>query len=293
ELQGGGDDRTDRQAVFLFQTNPNDHFAIPMDLVARIERVRTDQIDSIGGSDVLQYRTSTLPLVHIDKHVKCRPTESLESVYIVVFHVHEREVGLVAPVLNDIRSVPTDVDTVTFREQGIIGSLVIDRTTTRLVDLFELTELAHPEWFIDREEPVCKETGSAPRILLAEDSAFFRNQVLSVFEQNGYQVIACEDGLEAWEALQSGEHEFDVIVTDIEMPNLNGFELCRRVKESPLLKHLPVIALTSLAGTADVQHGIEVGIDDYQIKMDREKLLNSLRNFVDHGKPATAKRTKQ
>ncbi len=95
----------------------------------------------------------------------------------------------------------------------------------------------------------------------------------------GYDVVDCEDGLVAWETLQGQEHSFDVIVTDIEMPNMDGFELCQRIKESEW-RHLPVIALTSLAGQADITRGIDVGIDDYQIKMDRDKLLSSLQNFT-------------
>ena len=116
---------------------------------------------------------------------------------------------------------------------------------------------------------------------MAEDSTFFRNQVQSIFEAKGYRVEPCEDGLEAWQKLESGEYHFDVVVTDIEMPNMDGFELCRRLKGDPSCNHLPVIALTSLAGATDIQRGIDVGIDDYQIKMDRDKLLASLRNFVD------------
>ena len=64
------------------------------------------------------------------------------------------------------------------------------------------------------------------------------------------------------------------------MPNLNGFQFCERIKGDPRFADLPVIALTSLAGSADIEQGISVGIDDYQIKMDREKLLASLHNFV-------------
>ena len=101
-----------------------------------------------------------------------------------------------------------------------------------------------------------------------------------MIREHGYEVIDCEDGLLAWECLVSNEHEFDVIVTDIEMPNMDGFELSRRIKQSDQWSWLPVIALTSLAGSSDIQRGIEVGIDDYQIKMDRDKLLNSLHNFT-------------
>jgi two-component system chemotaxis sensor kinase CheA len=95
-------------------------------------------------------------------------------------------------------------------------------------------------------------------------------------EEAGYNVIPAEDGVEAWSLLEEHRDEVDIIVTDIEMPNMNGFELTKKIKNDDRFAHLPVIALTTLAGEADVARGKEVGIDDYQIKLDREKLMDSV-----------------
>jgi two-component system chemotaxis sensor kinase CheA len=271
-----GDD--DSQSVLLFTNHPLDHFAVSMDVVARIERIRTDQIDSVGGQELVQYRESSVPLLRLENVITARPAETQNWVYVIVFAIGGKEVGLIAPRLEDIRRVPTNVDTITFQEPGIQGSLIISQQTTRLVDLFRIAELAHAEWFADQPKPSVV-TGKKPLVLLAEDSTFFRKQVKSMVEERGYEVVDCEDGLVAWERLMEGDLEVDVVITDIEMPNLNGFELCQRIKQSKW-SHLPVIALTSLAGASDMQRGIEVGIDDYQIKMDREKLLAALHNFT-------------
>jgi two-component system chemotaxis sensor kinase CheA len=271
-----GDD--DSQSVLLFTNHPLDHFAVSMDVVARIERIRIDQIDSVGGQELVQYRESSVPLLRLENIITARPAETQNWVYVIVFAIGGKEVGLIAPRLEDIRRVPTNVDTITFQEPGIQGSLTISERTTRLVDLFQIAEIAHAEWFADQPKPSV-EAGKKPLVLLAEDSTFFRKQVKSMVEERGYEVIDCEDGLIAWERLMVGDLEIDVVITDIEMPNLNGFELCQRIKQSKW-SHLPVIALTSLAGASDMQRGIEVGIDDYQIKMDREKLLAALHNFT-------------
>ncbi|MEM6656027.1 MAG: chemotaxis protein CheA, partial [Planctomycetota bacterium] len=131
-------DNEDLQSVLLFNNAPSEQFAIPMDIVARIERIRSDQIDMVGGREVLQYKSTTLPLVRLEHHINAMPSDPLERVYVVVFEVRDREVGLIAPQLQDIRDVATNVDTVTFRETGVIGSLVIEERTTRMVDLFGL-----------------------------------------------------------------------------------------------------------------------------------------------------------
>jgi len=275
----GSDADAEVQQMLLFSNHQSEHFAVSMDIIARIERVRADQIDSVGGQEILQYRDSTMALLRLENCITTKTPEPKDRLYVVVFESAGSEVGLVVPYLEDIREVPIKVDTSIFRERGILGSLVLEEKTTRLIDLFEVAEIAHPEWFED-QGIVEKGEEQPPLVLLAEDSGFFRNQVKKVIEERGYRVVDCEDGLIAWQVLESGEYEFDIVVTDIEMPNMNGFELCQRVKQSQQWKHLPVIALTSLAGSADMQHGMEVGVDDYQIKMDRDKLLNSIRNFT-------------
>ena len=278
EQQASNNDQ-ETHYMLLFSNHANEHFAITMDVISRIDRVRADQIDSVGGQELLQYRDTTMSLLRLENCITAKMAESKQRLYVIVFEVAGKEVGLIAPYLEDICDITTSIDTVTFRERGVLGSMVLGEKTTRFLDLFELADIAHPEWHQDNEVIAVEEDEQPPVVLLAEDSNFFRKQVTSMISEKGYQVVDCEDGLIAWETLQSGEYEFDVVVTDIEMPNMDGFELAGRIKESKW-SHLPIIALTSLASSADVQRGIEVGIDDYQIKMDRDKLLNSLHNFA-------------
>lgn len=280
EANASNSKKEEMQSLLFFKNNAKDSFVVPMDIIARIERVRVDQIDTVGGREVLQYRNATLPLMRLESCITTGPGDLAESVSVVVYEARGREIGLIAPVLEDIRQVAVNIDTVTFREPGVIGSLVYNERTLRLIDLFEMTQMTHPEWFAGDPEPELNEESLAPMILLAEDSGFFRTQVKKIFEEKGYRVVDCEDGQLAWEELDSERERFDLLVTDIEMPNMNGFQLCERLKTDPRFASIPVIALTSLAGSADIQRGMEVGIDDYQIKMDRDKLLTAVQNFA-------------
>ena len=99
-----------------------------------------------------------------------------------------------------------------------------------------------------------------------EDSQFFRTQVKSFIEDGGHAVIEAEDGLKAWEYLNERGDEIGLVVTDIEMPNMDGFELAGKIKNDERFAGLAVIALTSLAGKEDITRGREVGIDEYQVK---------------------------
>jgi two-component system chemotaxis sensor kinase CheA len=276
------------QSLLLFSNDPGEYFGIPMELVARIERVVAHQIDSVGGQQVLQYRGGTLPLLTLEQQVRCRPRPDKTKLYVVVFASARREVGVLVPELLDIRNVPTQIDTETFREPGIIGSVVYDGMTVRLVDLHELTRKAHPEWFESQPPVATTPEGTAPRILLAEDSDFFRKQLVGFLESEGYDVEGCEDGLVAWNTLQDPGSHFDLVVTDIEMPNMTGLELTRAIRQETKFAKLPIIAVSSLAGEDDIRQGRLMGVSEYHVKLDREQLLASVSRLT-RGPGAKAK----
>jgi two-component system chemotaxis sensor kinase CheA len=149
-----------------------------------------------------------------------------------------------------------------------------------------LVRVARPDWLTEEITRNAKHTGN--RILLAEDSNFFRKQVEDLLKTEGYEVLACEDGEAAWQALQTADPMPALVLTDIEMPNLDGYGLTSRIKGDPRFKHLPVIACTSLAGQEDMERGRQAGVDDYQIKLDRDQLVEGVRRFLTGINPASA-----
>ena len=287
--------RGDRMRILLFSNDPTEQFAIPMPLITRIERIRADQIDAVGGQEILQFRGSTLPLLTLEGKLHALPRPVVRQLFVVVFNLSGREVGLIAPALHDIQDIPATIDAVTFREPGVAGSFVFGGKAARLLDVYELARANHPDWFVTdetvsprkastrvaaaEEEPPA---ASQATILLAEDSPFFRKQVMSFLKNEGFEVIAFEDGRKAWDFLTTGDNvtRVDLIVTDIEMPVMTGLQLCRHVKDHPRMGHLPVIALTTLAGDEDVQRGLDAGVNEYQIKMDREQLIVAVRRLL-------------
>ena len=96
----------------------------------------------------------------------------------------------------------------------------------------------------------------------------------------GYDVIEAEDGVEAWEKLEEHADEISILVTDIEMPNMNGFELTKRIRADQRYSSLPIIALTTLASAEDIAHGKEVGVNEYHIKLDKERLMVSVHDYI-------------
>ena len=278
----------DKQALLIFSSSPDEQFAVPLNQVERVEKIKITDIEDVGGRRVMQYRGGSLPLVSIDEVAMVQPLADRDDLLVIVFNLAGKDIGLLAIGPIDAIEVAADVDDMTLKQTGIMGSSIINGHTTMLVDIFEIVQTINPEWFADHalSETIEIEEGEVPTILIVEDSNFFRNQVRNYMEDAGFNVLEGEDGVEALEVLEEHVDEITMVVTDIEMPNMDGFQLTERIRQNARFSHLPVIALTTLAGDEDVAKGKAVGIDEYHIKLDKERLMECVHRFVKEAETA-------
>ncbi|MBA3016241.1 MAG: chemotaxis protein CheW [Proteobacteria bacterium] len=276
ELKGASEEST-RQSLLLFRNGAEEHCAVPLRLVLRVEQIKTSDIEIKGGKKVIQYRGGSLPVFALEEVASVEMLEESDKLAVLLFVIGGHEVGLLAVPPLDVIEVDLVVDESTLRQTGISGSAIIQGKTTLLVNIFEVIYALKPDWQ-QHDTTITNSAGgaAASSILLVEDSQFFRSQVKHFIEDAGYRVIEAEDGVEAWAILEKRATEIGLVITDIEMPNMNGFELTFKIKNDPRFSHLEVIALTSLAGEEDVAKGKKVGIDEYQVKLDRDNLIQSV-----------------
>jgi len=100
-------------------------------------------------------------------------------------------------------------------------------------------------------------------IIVADDSKSIRNLVRFVLQAEEYEVIEAEDGVQAWQLLQRYGSKIGLVITDFEMPNMNGDELVKRIREEKKYNSLPIILLTSRKEEEDEVLGLDSGADDY------------------------------
>lgn len=286
---------TQKQSVLLFTNHPSEQFAVPMEAVARIERVLMTEVVTVGDQELLHYRDSSLTLLRLENIMDAMASDEEKRVNVIVFEAAGREVGVLATELIDICELPDAFEAGTFDDTVVYGSQVIQQTTTRLLDTVELARKARPDWFKGSKtaSQVIPANASSPTktvdaggemepgscVLLAEDSSFFRRQVKNFLEEAGEVVIDCEDGREAWKTLKESPEQFRLVLTDIEMPNMDGLELTRAIRSENRFADMPIIALTSLASQEDFQRGYDAGVTEYQVKLDREKLIAAVQKF--------------
>jgi len=276
----------EKQSYLLFRNSPKEYCAMPLELVGRVEHIDGSQIEMVGGKRIMQYMGKGLPLIRLEDAAQCGNLTD-EDLAVIVFSAYGREIGLLAMRPVDFIEKEMLVDHSSLRQQGIMGSVIIGDRTTMILDVYEIVEAIYPEWVGDKSisshEKVNNDVEQA-LVLVAEDSAFFRKQVVKYIEEAGYQVIAGEDGEAAWKLLVESEKKVELLVTDIEMPNLDGYGLVTRVRADSKYSDLPVIAVTSLAGDENMAKGKAVGINEYQVKLDKEMLLESINRIITNKK---------
>jgi two-component system chemotaxis sensor kinase CheA len=262
-------------ALLIVKNAPREYFAIPLSLVSRLERIRQSDIEIHGGRLDMQYRGGNLILLSIEDVARVGPREAREDLAVVVFQMGNREVGLLVSQIVEVVETAVTIDDVTFRQPGILGSAIILGKTTLLLDLYGIVGAVLPEC-LATPEAVVKQGDTPPTILIVEDSDFFLHHVKGFIEQAGYHVLTAQDGLEALEQVAQHAENIDLVLTDIEMPRLDGFALTERIRSDPRVAHVPVIALTSVAGEVAAGRGLEAGITDYLVKLDQEKVLERI-----------------
>jgi two-component system, chemotaxis family, sensor kinase CheA len=265
----------DIQSLLIFRNAEDEQFAVPLGLVERVEKIKRSDIEHVGGKKVIQYRGASLPLFAIEQVANVKPLADKEDLLVIVFSICGRDIGLLATPPLDSTEEALTVDDMTLKQTGIMGSAIIGNQTTLMINIFGIVEALNPDWFTKKETVMISENKAAT-VLYAEDSNFFRGQVTEYLKEDGYNVIEAEDGRVALNLIEKHFEEISLVITDIEMPNMDGFELTSRIKKDARFRHLPVIALTTMASDDDILKGSKVGIDDYQIKLDKENLMKSV-----------------
>ncbi|MDO9012944.1 MAG: hybrid sensor histidine kinase/response regulator [Gallionella sp.] len=244
-------------------------FAIPTSAVDRIMEIRPEQIVEVEASHAILYRGRSIPLRDLAATLELEAQERINKKILPVMVVAkgwdsvaflvDEVIGEREIVVKPFRSLLQNVRNITGGTLTGNGEVIMVLNPSDLVDSAMRGSLAHLHHVESRVA-----LAIALRVLVVDDSITTRSLEKSILEHAGYKVSVAVDGKQAWDMLQ--EHVFDLVVTDVEMPKMDGFELTALIKQSERLKRLPVIIVTSLAREEDRKRGIEVGAEAYIVK---------------------------
>ncbi|MFA6265766.1 MAG: hybrid sensor histidine kinase/response regulator [Pseudolabrys sp.] len=254
-------------SLLMFRAGSNQPKAVPLSLITRLEEIDARKIELSNGRHMVQYRGQLMPLISMtDTGIKGEGAQPL-----LVFSDGARSMALVVDEIVDIVEDHLDIQ-VSSDTPGVIGSAVIKGFATEIIDVAHFLPLAFEDWFRRKDET---KRGRQHAVLLVDDSPFFRNMLMPVLQAAGYAVTTAGSAQDAMALIDEGRR-FDITVTDIEMPEIDGFELAERLRADPRSAAMPVIALSSQVSPELIERGRRAGLHDYVAKFDRQGLIAAL-----------------
>jgi two-component system chemotaxis sensor kinase CheA len=260
-------------------------FAIPTAAVDRVMELRGEDVLEVEASHAIMHHGRAIPLRDLAGALELESREPLDRGHLPVVVVSkgwdsvaflvEEVIGEREVVVKPFRPPLMSVRNVTGGTLTGSGEVIMVLNPSDLVDTALHGARARLDAIAEQDE-----TAAVPRILVVDDSITTRTLEKSILEHAGYDVSVAVDGNQAWSLLQ--EQSFDLVVSDVEMPGMDGFQLAERIKQSPKLKDMPVIIVTSLAKEADRRRGVEAGADAYIVKgqFETKALLDVVAQLV-------------
>jgi two-component system chemotaxis sensor kinase CheA len=265
-------------SLLVFRAGSMQPKAVPLSLITRLEEVDAQKIELSNGRHMVQYRGQLMPLISMSNDVRIKG-EGAQP--LLVFSDGSRSMALVVDQIVDIVEDNLEIQ-VGSDNPGVLGSAIVRGHATEIVDVGHFLSLAFEDWFRRREQPAQHRQSS---VLLVDDSPFFLNMLTPVLQAAGYAVTAVGSAKDALAMLKDGRL-FDVAITDIEMPDIDGFQFAEAVRGDPRTADLPIIALSSVVSAEAIDRGRRVGFYDYVAKFDRQGLIAALKEQTDIGRAA-------
>ena len=236
-------------------------------MVSLIERVKLSAIRRVGAHEYVQVAQRTLPLMRLNELMPVGKLPPIDDGYLIIPSRVSFPIAVLAGRHVSVIDVVQHYESRLSDGQGVLGTFIHEDKFIVLLDLYRLFERHSPERF--------KQSSTEQRpmhLLLAEDSPFFQNLIRSYLEHPPRQLTVVGDGEAALNLLQAQPDQFDMLVSDIEMPRMDGFTLVKKIRADATLRGLPVIAVMSWP-PPNIERGIQAGFDSYMVKVDKEALL--------------------
>jgi two-component system chemotaxis sensor kinase CheA len=262
-------------------------YCLPTADVEKLLRVAPADVQRIDGRDVVMEEGRPLPIVPMAEALglaDAAPADPEKALSIVVPASDRQRVGLIVDRLADEREILVkSLGPRLSAARSFAGGAILESGRVALIpDMAELVRRAGET----TSRPAASRAAASParpirkRLLLVDDSITTRSLVGSILESAGYDVTLAVDGEQAWRLVR--ERGTDLLISDIEMPNMDGIELTEAMRASKSHREIPIVLVTSLTNDIDRARGLNAGADAYLVKsaFDRAGLLETIEQLL-------------
>lgn len=264
-------------------------FVLPTNHVERVARLRKADIKTVENRETVALNGEILSLTRLAEALalprKTATNGQADTYLIVVLAFANRRIAfIVDEILQEQEVLVKSLGKQIVRARNIAGATVLGSgKVAPILNTSDLMKAAtrSGETGLRAATPAAETVAPLKKsVLVAEDSITARTLLKNILEAAGYQVETSVDGVDAFTKLRSGA--FDLVVSDVEMPRMNGFDLTTKIRAEKKLAELPVILVTALESREDREHGVDVGANAYIVKssFDHSNLLEIIRRLI-------------
>jgi two-component system, chemotaxis family, sensor kinase CheA len=267
-------------------------YALPIEYVHTTRLVSLQEIFPIEGTDTIVVDGKPISLAHLSTLLELssqaaavkesKPPDPDKPRSCIILTVGDEQIGLFVDALLDEQEVVVKPHSAILkRVRNVSGATILGTGEVCMVlnplDLLQSVRKRPARMIQEPSRPKLKRQHA---ILLVEDSITTRTQEKRILESAGYEVVAAVNGVDALQKLSS--RAFDAVVSDVQMPHMDGLTLTERIRREPKYNELPIVLVTSLATEEDKRRGVEVGANAYIAKptFDQQLLLDTLRRLI-------------
>ena len=256
-------------------------YGIPLGFVHRLEEFDESDLEYCGDNLVVNYGEEVLPLIsvldYLDFDQKDRIEKKSDKYSVAVVRHCNQYFGILVDSILDVIEIRGETEEGLTQSVGIVGNVIYKEEIIVCIDVHSIIN----EFIgLDSDDPNTQDLSQLPKnlkILLVEDSNSYRNHIQRTLRNFGFEVHAEKNGRLAYQFLANkSADDVDFIITDIEMPEMDGFELLENIRSSDKWSQIPVVAMTTRYTAELIQRGKEMGFSDFLKKFDESVLLKSM-----------------
>ncbi len=262
-------------------------YAIPIESVVETLRIGPESIKTVEGKEAISAREHILPLVRLKELFGLPEKGITEKKFfpVIIVQAAENRIGLLADQLHGHQEiVRKPLGDPLLKVRDIAGATILgDGRVILILDIASI--IASSQGLVVKrpkreDHPAESAAKKHKTVLLAEDALSTAMLEKNVLESSGFSAVIARDGQEALE--KASQEKFDLVITDVLMPRMDGFELTGRLKKDPLYKEVPIIIVTTRETDEDKRRGLEAGADAYILKSEftSEGLLETIERLI-------------
>jgi two-component system chemotaxis sensor kinase CheA len=265
-------------------------FVLPAMYVVKVLRVKTGDIRTVENRETISFNGEPLSLTRLADVLELSSPRAIRNAsdlqnLVILAASNTRIAFQVDEVIGELEVLQKGMGRQLSRVRNVAGATVLGNG--QVAPILNVTDLMKSAVKIaafstQRNSIENKDENEIPvhSVLVVEDSITTRTLLKNILESTGYDVVTAVDGMDACTKLEKGR--FDLVISDVEMPRMNGFDLTARIRSDKNLGELPVVLVTALASREDRERGIDVGANAYIVKgnFDQSNLLEVIKKLI-------------